>query len=262
LSKIIKGADLLSTKPRIIEAFYTCESFNNGTQADYGKDELERLKKESEKILIDTEQMAAKLIEKAKEEAKAIITNAREEAEVIRSQAYEDAEKIRQKAKDEGYSDGIKQAREEIESERQSALQESRDILEEARQTKLAMMRSSETDIVNLAVAIAKKVIATELSINPEIIVNVLREALNFLDHPENITVYVNPQDLEKLLEAVKTGDFSEVRSNDINMGIRADKRISSGGCMVESEAGSVDARLESRMANVEKAVKEVAADG
>jgi flagellar assembly protein FliH len=33
------------------------------------------------------------------------------------------------------------------------------------------------------------------------------------------------------------------------------------GGCILESDAGSVDARVETRIENVEKAVQEVMAD-
>ncbi|MBC7075222.1 MAG: hypothetical protein H5T98_03975 [Syntrophomonadaceae bacterium] len=262
MSKVIKGANFLLSKPRMVGILCNCEDLAPVGQAGYEKEEVERLKNECEKILNETERMAAELIAKAKEEAEALIASAQEEADAIRTQVYEEAEKIKGKAKEEGYSEGVKAAREEAEAERQLVLQERRDILEEARKTKVAMMRSSEADIVSLAVAIAKKVIATELSINPEIIVNVLQEALDFIDHPKNVTVYVNPQDLEELLEALQSDAFSRIGSGSVSMDVRADKRISPGGCIVESETGAVDARLECRMAGVEKAVKEVAANG
>lgn len=285
LSKIIKRSELLISQPKIIDlsTMYELEKIKRESLAsleniaveentgeldaevddriEKERQELERLKLESEKILNETEHMVMELLQKVRDEAKTIISNAHEEAEVVREKVYEEAAKIRETSHKEGYENGLKNAQEEIEADRMLAIEQSQKLLEEARQTKLNMMKASESDMVRLAMAVAKKVIGGELTTNPNIIVNVLREALGFLDQPGNVTVYVNPQDVERIFKVMETESFTDIGSNDMQINIYADDRITAGGCMLESDAGSADSRLETRIANMEKAVQEVTTD-
>ena len=273
MSKVIKNEQAILTPPILIDSvelnqienkmensvIHNKDDHNNTLKIE--KQEVEKIKQESQKILKETEQMVMELLQKARDEARDIITNAREEAEVIKMQAGEEAVAIRETAHKESYEEGLRQAQKEIEGDRQAAIQQSQALLEEARQSKLKVFRSYEADMVRLVMAMVKKVIAGELKTNPDIIINILQEAIDFLDRPENITVYVNPQELENILEVMEKGYLTDIGSNNINMDIKADERISRGGCLLESDAGSVDAQLETRIAAVNNAIQEVAAD-
>ena len=273
MSKVIKNEQAILTPPILIDSVELNQIenkmenlliHNNGNHnnpLEMEKRQLERIKQESEKILKETEQMVMELLQKARDEARDIVTNAREEAEVIKMQAADDAVAIRQTAHKEAYEEGLRQAQKEIEGDRQAALQQSQALLEEARQSKLKVFRSYEADMVRLVMAMVKKVIAGELKTNPDIIINILQEAIDFLDRPENITVYVNPQEVENILEVMDKGYLTDIGSNNINIDIKADERISRGGCLLESDAGSVDAQLETRIASVNNAIQEVVAD-
>ena len=274
MSKVIKNEQAILTPPIVIDSLeltviedkveneVICADDNNQINLlEQEKQEIEKIKLESQKILKETEQMVIELLQKARDEARDIITNAREEAEVIKMQAGEEAVAIRQKAHKEAYEEGLRQAHQEIEGDRQAAIQQSQALLEEARQSKLKLFRSYEADMVRLVMAMVKKVIAGELKTNPDIIINILQEAIDFLDRPENITVYVNPQEVENILEVMDKGYLTDIGSNNINMDIKADERISRGGCLLESDAGSVDAQLETRIASVNNAIQEVVAD-
>jgi len=274
LSKVIKNSEMLLTLPIVIESFEFIKTedeaekeaildndSNHINPLELEKQELEGIKLESQNILTETEQMVMELLQKARNEARDIITNAREEAEVVKTQAGEEAVSIRQKAHQEAYEKGLRQAQQEIEGDRQAAIQQSQALLEEARQSKLKVFRSCEGDIVRLVMAMVKKVIAGELNTNPDIIINILQEAIDFLDRPENITVYVNPQEVENILEVMDKGYLTDIGTNHINMNIKADERVSRGGCLLESDAGSVDAQLETRIASVNNAIQEVVAD-
>jgi flagellar assembly protein FliH len=273
LSKVIKNEQAILTLPIVIDsvelnqieneienlAIHNNDNHNNPLEME--KQQIEKIKQESQEILIETEQMVMELLQKARDEARDIITNAREEAQVIKMQADEEAHVARQKAHKEAYEEGLRQAQQEIEGDRQAAIQQSQALLEEARQLKLKVFRSYEADMVRLVMAMVKKVIAGELKTNPDIIINILQEAIDFLDRPDNITVYVNPQELENILEVMNKGYLTDIGSNNINMDIKADGRISPGGCLLESDAGSVDAQLETRIVSVNNAIQEVVAD-
>lgn len=273
MSRVIKNADMLLSPPIVIDLFESDLEEVSEKELILAADEdvislldiehqqLERVKEESKSILAETEQMVMELLQKARDESQGIISNAREEAELIRMQAAEEAAQIRQKAEKEAYEEGLRRAHEEIEADRQMAIRQSKELLEEARQAKIQMFSSCETDMVRLVIAITKKVIACELQTNPGIIVSVLKEAINYLDSPENISVYVNPRDIESVLEVMNNGNLTDIGSNSLKIDLKADERVSTGGCLLESDAGSVDAQLESRTASVFNAIQEVTAD-
>ena len=118
-----------------------------------------------------------------------------------------------------------------------------------------------ERDIFQLVMAISKKVIAGEIATNPQVIINIVREAIDFLDKPENITVYVNPHDLENLLAASKNHELAEPGAKEAAIEVCPVDRIEAGGCVVESDIGRVDAKVETRSASVERALLEVVND-
>lgn len=259
---------MLAQQPRVLDVVdyhenETCAKAGltcSATLADQEKEQLQKLQSESQQILAETENMVLELLEKARQDAQTIIQDAQEEAGLVRVQVYEEAGTIREQAREEGYREGLKQAQDEIEADRQAALEQSQAILEEARQTKIKAINSMERDISRLVMAVSKKIIAGELTTNPQIILHVVREAISFLDKPENITVYVNPHDLEKVLTGIETHELEE--GNHITpMEARATDRIAAGGCIIESDIGQVDARLQTREANVERALLEVADD-
>lgn len=269
MSRIIKSHQVKAESPKRLDAFIpgaigvpeTADAITPFDPLQLEKEKLEELKQESSVILNETENMVLELLEKARADAKSIINDAQEESAVLRAKVYEEAGSIRAQAKEEGYREGLKQAQEEIEADRQAALEQSQAIIEKARQTKLKTINSMERDIFQLVMAISKKVIAGEIATNPQVIINIVREAIDFLDKPENITVYVNPHDLENLLAAIKNHELVEPGAKEASIEVCPADRIEAGGCVVESDIGRVDAKVETRSASVERALLEVVND-
>jgi flagellar assembly protein FliH len=58
----------------------------------------------------------------------------------------------------------------------------------------------------------------------------------------------------------MQTNGLSD-NGNKISIDVQVDNRISPGGLRLDSEVGTVDARLETRLANVEKAFQDVLQD-
>lgn len=269
LSNIIKSHQVRAEHPKILGSFVLDEvELPEKTEASSDldplqqeKEELEKLKQESNEILSETEAMVLELLAKARDDAKNIINDAQEEASVIRAQVYEESGNIRIQAQEEGYREGLKKAQQEIEADRQAALEQSQALMEEARQTKLKTFNSMERDMFQLVMAISKKIIGTEIATNPQVIINIVRQAVSFLDQPENITVYVNPYDLENLLTAIDTHEITDPGAKEPPIEVCPADRIKPGGCVVESNIGRVDATVETRSASVERALLEVVND-
>ncbi|MDD2585259.1 MAG: FliH/SctL family protein [Syntrophomonadaceae bacterium] len=267
MSRVIKKSELLSSPPRIINCNVYEEIEPDLVEKEavnlyeHEKEELEKVKIETKGILSETEQMVMELLQKARDEARNIINTAHEEADTIKTQVYEEAGQIRKDAEIKGYNEGLEQAEQEMAELKQRSREESKQIIEEARTIKIDMFKTSEQDMVCLAMAIARKVVAEELSINPDVILNVLKEAVTHIDQPGNLTLYVNPAEIDKILQLIKLEKFSDIGNKDALVEVLADSRISPGGCIVESEVGSVDSRIETRIEGIDKAIQEVTPD-
>jgi flagellar assembly protein FliH len=114
--------------------------------------------------------------------------------------------------------------------------------------------RHFEKELVDLALAVARKIVGREVSVNPETVAGLLRDGLQRLEHAGSLTFRVNPEDLQRLADLQSRllaglADPARVR-------FEADPAISAGGCFIESEAGDIDARLERRFQVVEDAFR------
>ena len=173
----------------------------------------------------------------AREEAARILEEAEEFAAEIRLEAKEDAENLRAEA----YRDGVEKAVTEFEQN-----------LLEVREIRERVWRETEQDLLRLSIRLTEKILGRELKSDKKAVADIVATALQNARQQEKLTVRVNPVDLpivEKEIENLtRTG---RVRFMDFV----ADPRVSEGGCLIESEVGTIDARLETQLRVLERAL-------
>ena len=106
-----------------------------------------------------------------------------------------------------------------------------------------------EKEVVELALAIAQKVICREISTDQETVVCVAREALAKIDDPGKIKIKMNPSDLQFINETKY--QLSNLIDGVNNVTFEAEENIQSGGCIIETELGEIDARIEKQLQTV-----------
>lgn len=116
------------------------------------------------------------------------------------------------------------------------------------------MYQSIENEVVDLALAIARKVICREIEVDKEVVVCVAREALAKVEAPGKIKIKLNPSDLEFINETKY--QISELIGNIDNVTLEAEKSIQSGGCVIETDLGEIDARIENQLQAVEESFR------
>lgn len=96
--------------------------------------------------------------------------------------------------------------------------------------------------VLELACELARQVLRHELSVNPNALQPVLREALGLLvSESKSALVRLNPLDLEVLETVVRT-EFP-----NLALTLLADASVTRGGCVVESAGTVVDATVQKR---------------
>ena len=112
-----------------------------------------------------------------------------------------------------------------------------------------------ETEVVELALAIARKVICREISTDRETVAFVAREALAKVDDPGKIKIKMNPADL-KFINETKY-QLSNLIDGVSSVTLEAEESIQSGGCVIETDLGEIDARIEKQLQAVEESFRE-----
>lgn len=98
-----------------------------------------------------------------------------------------------------------------------------------------------ESDLVELAMQIAKKVVRREVSVDRDIALTLVRVSLSKLNQRTAAKVHLNPEDLSFVQ---KHNDELDFRGT---LELIEDPSISVGGCLIHTENGDVDARIESQ---------------
>lgn len=147
---------------------------------------------------------------------------------------------------------------------RQRGLTEGMRAAEEAYRAKLARVESLgerlqaerdeffdriEPEVVRLAVAVAEKILAQELELRPEVVVDMIRAAIRRIRDRETLRISVNPRDFEQVRAARE--DLTSAIDGVRNLEIVEDRRVGRGGCVIESPNGTLDARVETQIEEI-----------
>ena len=114
--------------------------------------------------------------------------------------------------------------------------------------------RQIENEVVELALAIARQVICQEITIDREIVVCVAREALAKVEDPGRIKIKMSPSDLEFIKET--RSQLSNMIENIDTVTLESVEDIQSGGCIIETDLGEIDARIEKQLQAVEESFR------
>jgi len=103
-----------------------------------------------------------------------------------------------------------------------------------------------EPEVVRLSISIAEKILARELELRPNAVVDMVRSAVKRLRDREQLRVSVNPRDFEQVRSARDDliGAIDGVRTLEVV----EDRRVDAGGCVIESQNGTLDARVKTQL--------------
>lgn len=181
----------------------------------------------------------------ARSRAETMIADAETEAAKIKQRAQKvlnEVEAVREKARKEGFAAG--------ESKGLSQVTEKLVKLEAIKEK---FYRETEKDIVKLVVAIAEKVIGKIVEDRPDVIRDVVRQALE-RSIGDRITVRINPDDYKTLVK--ENVEFRDVLDRTKRLHFKEDDTIAKGGCVVETEVGTIDAQIETQLDAIRKALE------
>lgn len=181
--------------------------------------------------------LVKKQVVEAREDAARIVAEARRTAAEIAERTAREAVELR---------------REALEAGREQASGEFTETLAATFEKRDRTLREIEPDVLRLSIKIAEKIVGRELQTDRKAIADMVATALRNVRQQERLIVRVNPNDFP-IVEEFKASLNQAGRATFLDF--EPDPKIATGGCIIESEVGTVDARLETQLKILERSL-------
>ncbi|MGZ3746095.1 MAG: FliH/SctL family protein [Pseudobdellovibrionaceae bacterium] len=236
----------ISAQEKVFE--YVPKKFELGTPAQ-ALEYLEKKKQGADFRLSEAlrVQTGIQEIEKATEEEK-IEARALDLLKEIQENAYKEAYDL---GRSEGHHEAFTKFSKEIE-ERLAGLE---GLLMSLEKAKIEILNFNEAHIVQLAFHIATKLARVEVEKNNQSLIEILRGAVTLAQDEEDVTVRVAIEQHEFIEELKKQNNRQFEFLKKIKFEPSED--ITKGGCIVETNYGEVDARIEQRIQSLWETLSE-----
>lgn len=207
--------------------------------------EVKRQTDQAAIIKADAEREADAIIQKAKNEAAQIVADAQAEREKQKNDAY-----------NEGFEAGHKEGFDKGSAEVDRLIERMHKILDAVMQRREEILSDTESQIVELVILMARKVIKILSENQKNVIMANTLAALKKVKTRGEVTLRVNLEDVK--LTTANVDEFIKHVENIKGITILEDSSVERGGCIVETDFGAIDARISSQLTELENKILEV----
>ena len=233
------------------------------------RDEAEAIRKQLDELrqrLQEEEKNFKTQKEQLENEAVKLKTQLKQNEDAARKNGYDEGQKTGyDEGHSKGYADGEMKAMidytEKIQREAEIQLGAKLETLLPALTTmidrldmaKQSFLQQWERSAVKIAETIAAKAIARQLPEMVDVPLRLLREALELGTGSTSVRIRLNPNDYEALQPQMDI--LIQEMTRSVATEIVSDVSISPGGCVLETPQGTIDNRIESRLARIEEEI-------
>jgi flagellar assembly protein FliH len=194
--------------------------------------EMERFRQESERE-----------IERGKFEAEKLIKEAELKVSEIEHEAYK---KGYEAGREEGYKEG--------QGEVMRLIDRLGTIVSTAVDIRDDIIKSSEKMMTEMILMISRKVIKDEIVERREVVINNIKEAIKRVKDRDRIDIRVNFADLD--MTTAHKDELIKMMESLKKVNVYEDSRVDRGGCIIETDVGSIDARISTQLDSMEEAIR------
>jgi flagellar assembly protein FliH len=171
---------------------------------------------------------------------------ARSEAEIAAALERQWQEKVRE-ARAAGVREGEAAGRSRAEAEVQPVIERFTRTIAELAEARARFRREAEADMLQLALAIARRVLRRELAVDPEALHGLVLGALEKLEAQEIARVRVHPS------QAAAVSALLREASGRGTVEIAPDGGLAPGAALFETARGTLDASVETQLQEIER---------
>ncbi|NJD01281.1 MAG: flagellar biosynthesis protein [Ruminiclostridium sp.] len=206
-----------------------------------------KLAEKPEEIIQHANEEAAMIIKEAEYEARRIMddafTEGREKAGVMEEEAWQ-----------KGYAEGIAAAAKQCEA----TIEEAEEIKADALMKHDEVLAGIEAEIINLVIDVSKKVIGSEIALNKENMIFLIKQAIDNCSSKNGIILKVSPEDYNYL--DTNRGKLAALIDCADEIELKQEMSLKQGACILETPFGNMDAGVQTKLGKIEEAFRELAA--
>jgi flagellar assembly protein FliH len=228
---------------------------------------IDAAKAEANEIVQMADMAASKEKQEKTAAAEAVLVQAKEEAEKLVSEAKQLAEKLEaetratlddeknaalNQAREDGRNDGYAEGKAEVDR----LIERTHVVLERAQDKRGEILIQTEEEVIRLVLLMVRKIVKVISENQREVVISNVIEALKKVKDRGNIIIRVNLADVKLTTEHTK--DFIKMLEGVKSIQVAEDSSVDSGGCVIETDFGEIDARISNQLAELESKILEV----
>ena len=194
-------------------------------------------------------------VKKAKQGVKELVADAVAKAKSLAIEIKENAYKEGHKT---GYEEGFQTAYKEGENSAKGEfiplLQTINSLVQELSEFRTMMYPKVEKEMIEMVTGLTKKILQHEINTNEDSVKQMILLAINSVIDKENMVIRIHPSDkahAEAFYPELKNL-FSEIK----NITFEEHSGIEKGGCMIDTNFGTIDARIDQLEGQIDKILK------
>jgi len=208
-----------------------------------------------DQILQDAEYFAENRLRETAQECEKMLADAQAQIDVWWLEKREADELASAEARTSGYEQGFAEGTSASEAQLreswESKIAEAADVLKHAYASREQIIQEAEPFLVELSCAIAEKIIGQQLSLSPEITIEMIRRSLSRRREQGVITLCVAPSQLT-FVQAAREELHASIDSQ-AELQILPDSSVKDNGCVIRSAYGSIDARIDTQLSEIKR---------
>jgi flagellar assembly protein FliH len=154
-----------------------------------------------------------------------------------------DTAAIEREAFSKGYAQGERTALDAAAARSELVLRQVSGAIDQLSALKKGILQQTERQVVQLSLAIARRIVHREVTLDRELVATMARVALDRMGQPATATIRLHPDDFAAMTHGR--------RATDVGAQIVADHLVQRGGCFVQSDFGVVDVSVDAQIEEV-----------
>lgn len=212
--------------------------------------------KDPETIISEARAKADAIIKAAKLESEEVINRTQREQQAIISEAYTESNAILENARQKGYKEGMQKGQEAGLKTVDSLIEEAKQIKQNTLLEKKATAKQLEKEIIQLVISCVRKVIDYELEEDHRLLLNLVENGIEKCTYTDTLIIRVSENNYE-VVNSSKNKIYIMTEGID-NIEIKKDPALKDGSIIIETVSGTVDASLQTQIAQIEQVFYEI----
>ena len=214
-----------------------------------------------ENLRIDEE-----IVQAANKQAEELLARARQEVDEMKNRANlettQEAEQIKAAAAEEGnkqghaagFQQGLTEAKAKMAEQVRQTTELCNAMIAAAEQDARLLLLEAEPKIIEMVLAISRKIIYDEVEERPAVVLDLVRGALERVRDQNQIVIHVSPDDYEFIMQSRQ--QLQAVVGAERLLTLTADAVLGKGGCLIETSFGTVEAGIDTQLESIRRVLQ------